>query len=302
MIRNVYVRASPGSPYRLMPYPFTIDSMPTPFTHLRIAQDLLRDERLPRLYRDLLTRQLPAFQLGSIVADARVSSGVGREVTHFYAYGRPISARPWRAMLRQHGSLAQAQDEAHLAFLAGYVAHLATDEAWALKMVRPQFWGRDWQGLERRDKFLALHLILTVMDERDEKELAPWQAQSLSRCEPNGWLPFMSDDALRGWRDLVARQIMPGGASETLAIFGRRLQRDPAEIRAVLDDPARMNFYLWRQVPHSLLAAVERQAYAFTRDQLSVYLTEFMPEPVDLNCGRVSASPLQAPRPPQHEM
>ncbi len=251
--------------------------MPTPFTHLRIAQDLLEDERLAPDYRELLTRQAPAFQLGGIVADARVASGVGREVTHFYAYGRPISARPWRLMLREHPSISRAHDEAHLAFLAGYVAHLATDEAWALKMVRPQFWERDWPGVERRDKFLALHLILTAMDERDEVELAAWQAESLARSEPAGWLPFMSDDVLRGWRDLVARQITPGGDSETLAIFGRRLKRDPAEIRAVLDDPALMERYLWRQVPREELALVERQAYAFTRDQLAVYLTEFMP-------------------------
>ncbi len=251
--------------------------MPTPFTHLRIAQELLIDERLLPLYRELLARQVPAFQLGSIVADARVASGVGREVTHFYAYGRPISVRPWRLMLRQHPGLTEARDEAHLAFLAGYVAHLATDEAWALKMVRPQFWERDWPGVERRDKFLALHLILTVMDERDEVELAAWAAESLRRSEPDSWLPFMSDDVLRGWRDLVARQISPGGESETLAIFGRRLKRDPAEIRAVLDDPALMKHHLWRHVARENLAVVERQAYAFTRDQLAVYLTEFMP-------------------------
>jgi hypothetical protein len=251
--------------------------MPTPFTHLRIAQDLLADEALAPLYRALLQRQLPAFQLGSIVADARVASGVGREVTHFYAYGRPISARPWRLMLQEHKSLLDAQDEAHLAFLAGYVAHLATDEAWALKMVRPQFWEREWIGVERRDKFLALHLILTVMDERDEPQLAPWQAESLASCEPASWLPFMTDDVLRGWRDLVARQILPGGESETLAIFGRRLKRDPASIRAVLDKPELMRFYLWRHVEPQALAAVERQAYAFTRDQLAVFLTEFMP-------------------------
>ena len=251
--------------------------MPTPFTHLRIAQDLLIDERLAPIYRELLRRQAPAFQLGGIVADARVASGVGREVTHFYAYGRPISVRPWRLMLREHEALSQPHDEERLAFLAGYVAHLATDEAWALKMVRPQFWERDWLNVERRDKFLALHLILTVMDERDEVELAPWQAQSLARSEPDGWLPFMSDDILRGWRDLVARQIAPGGESETLAIFGRRLKRDPAEIRAVLDDEALMERYLWRHVPRAELARVERQAYAFTRDQVAVYLTEFMP-------------------------
>ena len=100
-------------------------------------------------------RQLPAFQLGSIVADARVASGDGREVTHFYAYGSYITEHPWRAMLRLHPALRQAQDEAHLAFLAGYVAHLATDEAWALKMVRPQFWDKQWIGVERREKFLA---------------------------------------------------------------------------------------------------------------------------------------------------
>ena len=251
--------------------------MPTPFTHLRIAQELLRDERLPAPYRELLARQVAAFQLGSIVADARVASGLGREVTHFYAYGQPILERPWRLMLRRHPSLLEARDEAHLAFLAGYVAHLALDEAWALKMVRPQFWQRDWNGVERHDKFLALHLILTVMDERDEPKLAAWQAESLSRSQPANWLPFMSDEVLRGWRDLVARQIRPGGESETLAIFGRRLQRDPAEIRAVLDDPALMEFRLWRHVPRAKLESVERQAYAFSREQLADYLTEFTP-------------------------
>lgn len=254
--------------------------MPTPFTHLRIAQDLLLDERLPPQYRELLAHQLPAFQLGGIVADARVASGVGREVTHFYAYGKPITERPWRLMLRAHPRLTDARDEAHLVFLAGYVAHLAADESWALKMVRPQFWEREWPGVERRDKFLALHLILTVMDERDEAALAPWQAESLGRCEPAAWLPFMSDEVLRGWRDLVARQIAPGGESETLAIFGRRLRRDPAEIRAVLDDPALMRHYLWRHVSQASLARVERQTYAYTRDQLALYLKEFMPASV----------------------
>ena len=252
--------------------------MPTPFTHLKIAQDLLKDERLQPLYRDLLRRQLPAFQLGSIVADARVASGHSREVTHFYAYGSPISERPWRRMLRAHPRLQAARDEAHLAFVAGYVAHLATDEAWALKMVRPRFWGREWPGVDRRRKFFALHLILTVMDERDERLLEAWQADSLSRCQPRDWLPFMSDDVLRHWRDLVADQIRPGGSSLTLDIFGKRLKMEPAPIRAALDDPAAMERHLWRHAPRTLLAEVERQCYAFTRDQLAVYLTEFMPE------------------------
>lgn len=251
--------------------------MPTPFTHLKIAQCLLVDEDLRPAYRALLRRQLPAFQLGSIVADARVASGMGREETHFYAYGTPIAERPWRRMLRRHPELHDPKDEAHFAFIAGYVAHLASDETWALKMVRPQFWGRDWKDVTRHDKFFALHLILTVMDERDEHELESWQAASLARCEPDGWLPFLTDKVLRGWRDMVAEQIGPGGDSLTLEIFGGRLRRDPAEIRAALDDEECLERYLWRYVPVALLAEVERQVYSFTRDQLVVYLTQYWP-------------------------
>ena len=147
--------------------------MPTPFTHLRIAQELLADERLSPLYRELLRRQLPAFQLGSVVADARVASGVGREVTHFYAYGAPIPTHPWRLMLRQHPSSEASERRSFISLFWPVMWRIwATDEAWTLRMVRPQFWERDWRGVERRDKFFALHLILTVMDERDEKRLA----------------------------------------------------------------------------------------------------------------------------------
>ena len=256
--------------------------MPTPFTHLKIAQDLLADNLLLPLYRDLIRRQLPAFQLGSIVADARVASGDSREVTHFFSYGVPISERPWRQMLRVHPCLQASRDEAHLAFVAGYVAHLAADEAWALKMVRPRFWGREWPGVDRHQKFFALHLILTVMDERDEALLEDWQADSLCNCRPQDWLPFMSDAVLRQWRDLVAEQIGPGGNSLTLDIFGKRLNMESAPIRAALDDPAAMNWHLWRYIPKALLADVERQCYVFTRDQLAVYLTEFMPATVSL--------------------
>ena len=251
--------------------------MPTPFTHLRIAQRLLHDDCLSPKCRDLIQRQLPAFQLGSIVADARVANGMQREETHFYAYGEPIVEAPWRLMLRQHSALEAARDEAHFAFIAGYVAHLAADEAWARKMVRPRFWGREWQGATRRDKFFALHLILTVMDERDEPLLEAWQADSLASCAPKEWLPFLPDEVLRNWRDLVASQIQPGGKSQTLAIFGKRLGCEPAEIRATLDDAARMQRCLWRHVPREALAQVERQVYAYAREQLAVYVNEYAP-------------------------
>ena len=241
--------------------------MPTPFTHLNITQRLLRDTVIPQAYRDLLFAHRPAFQLGSIVADARVSSGVPRSATHFYSYDRPIIEHPWRVMLDEHPSLQQPHDDVHRVFLAGYAAHLSTDESWALKMVRPQFGEREWEDVEPRDKFFALHLILTYMDERDEAGLESWQAEKLCTCAPGDWLPFMPDDVLCAWRDMIADQIAPGGISQTLNIFSSRLGIDTDFIRKTLDDPDEMNRRLWRHVPKSLLEAVEKQIYAFTRER-----------------------------------
>ncbi len=249
--------------------------MPTPFSHLRIAQNLLADAQLAPQGRALLRRQRPAFQLGSIVADARRVNGLRREVTHFYSLNQPIDECPWRRMLREYPSLTAAQDEAQLAFLAGYVAHLATDEVWELRMARPHFWRRDWYGAGSHDKFFALHLILSFMDERDEKQLENWQAASLAQCQPQDWLPFLPDATLRNWRDLVARQIAPGGFSQTLEIFGQRLGRPPAELRATLDDFTQMQLLLWQHIPPALLQEVEAQAYTYSRAQLALYLWEY---------------------------
>ncbi|MCY3575305.1 MAG: hypothetical protein OXG92_00515 [Chloroflexi bacterium] len=249
--------------------------MPTPFSHLKQSQCLLLDARLPANMRSLLERRRSAFQLGSIIADARVTGGIGRELTHFYQLGEPITEAPWRVMFRRYPLLAQAKGDAHLAFLAGYVAHLALDEYWAVNMVRPHFWEREWDVSHWRDKLFALHLILTVMDERDQAELQTWQADSLTQCQPQDWLPFLHDDILCDWRDFVSRQIAPGGTSQTLSIFSRRLGCDEAILRAVLDDPQQLLDRLWRHIPPRLLADVEARAYAYTRQQLIHYLHEF---------------------------
>ncbi len=249
--------------------------MPTPFTHLQITQRLIADSDLPEIYRDLINHNLPAFQLGSIVADARVSSGVGRETTHFYSYENPITHHPWRVMLSDHPILNQPNDETQLIFLAGYVAHLATDEAWALKMVRPNFARREWKGVSRMNKFIALHLLLTHMDERDEGKLESWQAESLSQCAPQQWLPFMSDEVLISWRDLIYHQIMPDGVSKTLEIFSKRLFVEPMFLRTILDKSDTMHDWLWQYIDPLFLKQVEAQMYTFTRDQLITYLTEY---------------------------
>jgi hypothetical protein len=251
--------------------------MPTPFTHLEIAQRLLKDD-LPSQADDLLNSECSAFLLGSIAADARVEAGVSRETTHFYAYDQPIVEHPWRVMMRLYPQLEDARSEAQRAFLAGYIAHLSVDEYWTLNLVRPYFVKRDWGEFTPAFRFLMLHIILSYMDERDLSLLQSWQYTTLCNAQPDEWLPFMNDATLTGWRNYIGDQIKPDGVSQTLHLFGTRISKSQEELRAILDSPDEMQRGLWANVPQDDLARVEAEMYAFAREQMVKYLSEY---PVD---------------------
>jgi hypothetical protein len=246
--------------------------MPTPFTHLEAAQRLLNDEAIPASVRQPLTAELGAFLLGNIAADARTESGLRREDTHFYSYDKGITDHPWRVMMNLHPALQIPHSPAQRAFLAGYIAHLSMDEWWSLHMLGPHFAGRDWAP--RQTRFLMLHILLIYMDERDLSLLLPWQYQGLTSAEPDNWLPFMNDTILSGWRDFIAGQIKPGSESLTLQVFGGRINKQPAELRAILDVPERMDADLWQHIAPALLADIEAGMYNHARQQMLTYWTE----------------------------
>jgi hypothetical protein len=240
--------------------------MPTPFTHLDAACRWLHDDALPADLRRCLAAHDGAYLLGSIAADCQMLNRMRREDTHFYAYDRPLTDHPWRVMLNTFPALAQP-DEAQRAFVTGYVGHLAMDEVWWLEMMRPHFGEREWAARPRR--FFLLHIILSHMDERDEPS-ARLSAERLRLAEPSGWLPFIDDATLRGWRDLIYGQIKAGGSSQTLPIISGRIGVPVAELRAFLDAPAQMA-ELWTPIPPLLLAEVEAKMYRQGIEQMSAY-------------------------------
>ena len=244
--------------------------MPTPFTHLAVAQRLLDDPAVSDSSRSFLNRERSAYLLGNIAADARISDGVTRETTHFFAYDRPIDTHPWRVMLAQYPDLQHVSSTAQQAFLAGYIAHLSMDEVWSLEMVRPYFADGMWGN--RRLRFLMLHIILIYMDERDYGRLEGWQQSTLCAARPHQWTPFLSDAALVDWRDFIGSQIPPQGDSQTLQVLGERLNMEPAALREILDDDQRMQSDLWANVPQILLSEVETHMYDHARSQMMVYL------------------------------
>lgn len=252
--------------------------MPTPFTHLEIAQRLLDDAAISAPVQAELMRERGAYLLGSVAADARVGSGMPREHTHFYHYSRPITEHPWRVMVDQHPRLLAPRTPAERAFVAGYVAHLSVDEIWSLRMVGPQFAAREWAN--RPFRFYMLHMILIYMDERDYARLCDWQPDALAAARPDDWLPFIGDNDLSAWQHLIYEQIKPDGSSRTFEIFGERIGKEPDEMRDFLHDEAAMQSGLWDHVTPETLAQVEFEAYRHARAQMVHYLHATRPESV----------------------
>lgn len=245
--------------------------MPTPFTHLVVAARLLEDARVPADVRAALADECGAFLLGSIAADARVSSGLLRENTHFYAYDRPITEHPWRVMLAQYPALWQPKTLAQRVFVAAYVAHLALDELWSVQVVRPYFGDANWAGSSER--FFLLNALLVKMDMRDYRQLPDWQRAALLGVAPRAWVPFMSDADLAGWRDFVGTQLPPDGHSQTLAVIGERVGRTPADLQALIDSDEAMAL-LWQNLPKEVVAQAEQSMAERARRDLLAYWAE----------------------------
>ncbi|MFN8565149.1 MAG: zinc dependent phospholipase C family protein [Anaerolineae bacterium] len=246
--------------------------MPTPFTHLLVAQRLLSDSTLPPAQRALLKAHPGAYLLGSVVADAHGLAGMRREDTHFYAFDRPMEDHAWRVMMARYPALADARDPAWRAFLAGYVTHVSMDEIWSLSMTGPEFADREWAP--RIQRFLMLHILLIYMDERDLHRLNQRLNRTLHNVQAHCWLPFLDDAVLHEWGEFIYRQIIPGGVSETLEVYGGRLQTTPGDLRAILDSPERMRAELWANVTPEKTAEVEAQMLDHARAQMIAYLND----------------------------
>ncbi len=248
--------------------------MPTPFSHMVAISHLLTDPDVPPDVREALAEQRPAFVLGSVAPDARPDAEDPRLATHFYSYMRPFDKAPWRIMLDEHPQLAPPQGVAHRAFLAGYVAHLAMDEVWTVDMLAPHFANGDW-GDGIKERFFVLHLLLIDMDDRDALRIPAWAPDALQRAAPTDWLPFIPQDVLVDWQQLIGQQIVPGGSSKTLEIFGGRVDREPEQLRELVDDADWMQRELWAHVSPAVLTSVEQEMYEHARDSLVDYWREF---------------------------
>ncbi len=220
--------------------------MPTPFTHLAVAAELLKTGALPSAIGD----DLPAFLLGNIAPDVQVISGQTREATHFFPV--PLAGAPpaEERLFELYPSLAPASAlaPARAAFVAGYLAHLVFDQFWIRLIFEPVFGPEQaWETFQER---LYLHNVLRAhWDAQDLARLEPAAANALAAADPRGWLPFVDDHYLAAWRDQVAVQLGAAGGSRTVEVFAARMNADPAALAALLASPTEMERRLFHRLP-----------------------------------------------------
>lgn len=248
--------------------------MPTPFTHLARAQQLLAEHSLPQDTEDFLKRYWGAFLLGSIAPDAHhavPSLKVSRTTTHFFDYGPVVDPPAEKLLLEQNPELRldNLETAEHAAFVAGYLGHLAMDEVWAVEVVH-RFATGSWSDRPRRH--FAFTTLLALMDRRDLALLPPDYHILLQSATPHGWLAFLPDAALIEWRDRIAAQLAPEGVPETLPILARTIYSGYDDLVDMLGRPQRLQAELWAHFPQAEATAKEAIAYAHMQRVIMDYL------------------------------
>jgi hypothetical protein len=216
--------------------------VPTPFYHLSLAEELVYHPRMPEPISQFLQTYRSEFLFGSTAPDVQVVSGQMREETHFFDLPIQTGDPPaWEACLTKYPYLAASvrRETAHAAFLAGYLCHLQADWIWVNDIFTPTFGNHAAWGTFRQR--LYYHNVLRAyLDLRTLPELPIDTRARLDQVESDDWLPFVKDESLMEWRDLLAQQLLPGAAIQTVEVFSSRQGISAPEYYALLASEERM--------------------------------------------------------------
>jgi len=237
--------------------------MPTPFEHLAVAEGVLSHPRLPGRMRASLRASHPAYLLGSTAPDLCSLSGEAREATHFFVI--PMTDRtPAHLHLRltypEMTSAAELPSD-QAAFLAGYLSHLWLDQAWIAAIFEP-FFGPDVRRSHFHDRLTEHNLLRAHLDREAHRALRADLGEILGASGADRWLPCLSEDALRRWRDHLAGQLKPGGRLQTVAVFADRAGMPAEEFSTRLASSAGFDQAGRHPLPDSRLNAYKRLALA----------------------------------------
>ena len=175
--------------------------MPPICLHLGIAE-----EAIERLHHPVVDGNRGSYYLGSTAPDIRFFIGAGREETHFLPLESGEGKSGVKLMFQAHPELIEEADlnAATKSFVAGYLSHLVTDEAWIHQIYRPFFGKSSPEG----GNPMANLLDRVLQFELDRSERLNNKDMSVIRTELNGSadgvaVSFINASKLKRWGEFV---------------------------------------------------------------------------------------------------
>jgi hypothetical protein len=248
--------------------------VPTPFYHLSVAEELLGSGRLPARVYALLAAERGAFLFGNTAPDVQVISRQPRQDTHFFDLPlRSLKRTPWQQLFNAYPALRRADrlPPAQAAFLAGYLSHLQADWLWVKDIFVPVFGMHSpWGTFPQR---LYLHNVLRAYQDRQIlPSLTNGTSASMARATPADWLPFVDDEHLRQWRNLLVSQLRPEAPSQTVEVFAARQGIPPDEFYRLLDSEEAMEREIFARVSRQTLDLYRQRLVEENLSLLEMYL------------------------------
>jgi hypothetical protein len=249
--------------------------MPTPFMHLHIAEQIYEMASVNgngRLQTSL-SAEWPAFYLGSVAPDVNAISTLPRASTHFYDIPPEPDETAYGTMLAEYPQLAdwQTMSPGQAVCVAAYSAHLILDLIWLREVVYPFFYLAQDLG-SRQQRRLTHFILLTYLDTIALDGLPETAVSTLAAAESNQWLPFIDDEILAAWQEMLVAQLKPGAPVKTVEIYAGRLGITPEEFATNLQDPAWMQKQVFDKIPVDQVQQILQTAVPKSIDLINDYL------------------------------
>lgn len=224
---------------------------------------------------ELLCEHRCAFLFGNTAPDVQVVTGQPRVATHFFDLPiRNSTAPPWQKIFSEYASLAirEKLSAIQLAFLSGYLCHLQADWFWIQEIYLPVFGPTcTWRTWQQR---LYLHNVLrSYLDRMIINHLGRETDLCLGGVVPDHWLPFVDDQSLMEWRDILFPQLCPGGEVQTVEVFALRQGISTDDYYTLLNSEERMQKEIFVHLSLQKVEQYRQKVLDFSIRFLNNYLT-----------------------------
>jgi hypothetical protein len=171
--------------------------MPPIFLHMAVAQDICAE-----LNSTQLALERGTYLFGATSPDIRVISRWERQRTHYFDLGRLDHQDSVASFFEDQADLQDVSrlDPSTVAFVSGYISHLALDETWIEKVYRPYFGQLSALGgaqvANTMDRVLQFEL---ERRRRADPEATQEIREALAGCSLALNVGFLDGDTLRRW-------------------------------------------------------------------------------------------------------